>query len=267
VLGSHAAEPGPWRTSRTPYLRALMDCLSPRSPVRRLVFMKAAQVGGTECALNWLGYLIEHAPAPVLFVQPTVETAKRFSRHKLDPLIAETPALRDRVRSPRSRDAGNTVLLKVFPGGVVVLTGANSAVGLRSMSCRFLCFDEVDAYPGDVEGEGDPIALAEARARTFPRRKLFLLSTPTIAGMSRIEKEYTMTDQRRFFVPCPSCAHAQVLEFARLRWEPGRPETATYTCAACGAAIAEAAKTKMLARGSGAPRTVRRAIPRSPAFT
>ena len=74
-------------------------------------------------------------------------------------------------------------MAKEFPGGILVLTGANSAVGLRSMTARFLFLDEVDAYPGDVAGEGDPIALAEARARTFGwRRKAFLVSTPTIAG-------------------------------------------------------------------------------------
>jgi phage terminase large subunit GpA-like protein len=176
VLSTMAAEPGPWRTDRTPYLRAILDALSVRSPVRKVVLMKAAQLGGTEAALCWLGYIMHHAPGPFLFVEPTVELAKRLSRQRLDDLIAETPVLRSRVRSPRSRDAGNTVLLKTFPGGVVVLTGANSAVGLRSMSARFLCFDEVDAYPSDVEGEGDPIALAEARARTFSRRKVLLLS-------------------------------------------------------------------------------------------
>src|SRR4030095_5327471 len=179
------------------------------------------------------GYVMHHAPGPFLFVEPTVELAKRLSRHKLDPLIAETPALHGRVRSPRSRDAGNTVLLKLFPGGMVVLTGAHSAVGLRSMSARCVCFDEVDAYPSDVEGEGDPVALAEARSRTFPRRKLFLLSTPTLAGMSRIAREEAATDQRRYFVPCPHCGELQVLEFARLAWTPGQPETTTYTCAAC----------------------------------
>ncbi len=47
VLSSKAAsEPGRWRTSRTPYLREIMDALSPMSPIERVVFMKGAQVGG-----------------------------------------------------------------------------------------------------------------------------------------------------------------------------------------------------------------------------
>ena len=79
VLGSRgSAEPGPWRTSRTPYLREVMDALSPAHPARRVVFMKGAQVGGTECGNNWIGYVIHHASGPMLAVQPTTELAKRF---------------------------------------------------------------------------------------------------------------------------------------------------------------------------------------------
>src|SRR5690606_12043053 len=145
-----------------------------------------------------------------------------------------TPALRERVAPARARDSGNTMLSKEFPGGILVLTGANSAVGLRSMTARFLFLDEVDAYPGDVAGEGDPIALAEARARTFGwRRKAFLVSTPTIAGRSRIEREYLASDQRRFFVPCTACGEMQWLRFERLLWDKGASETARYHCSAC----------------------------------
>ena len=167
-----------------------MDCLSPSSPIERVVFMKGAQIGGTECGNNWIGYVIHQAPGPMMAVQPTVEMAKRNSKQRIDPLIEESEVLRKLVRDPRSRDSGNTVLSKEFPGGVLVMTGANSAVGLRSMAARYLFLDEVDAYPGDVEGEGDPINLAMARTRTFARRKVFLVSTPKITGMSRIEAAY-----------------------------------------------------------------------------
>ena len=251
VLSTRASsEPGPWRTARAPYLREIMDALSAVHPARRVVFMKGAQTGGSEAGNNWLGYIMHHVPAPMLAVQPTVELAKRFSRQRIDPLLQETPALRERVAPARSRDAGNTMLSKEFPGGILVLTGANSAVGLRSMTARFLFLDEVDAYPGDVEGEGDPIALAEARARTFGwRRKAYLVSTPTIAGRSRIEREYQASDQRRYFVPCPHCAAMQWLRFERLIWEKGVPTSVAYHCEACDQQISEHYKTAMLAGG------------------
>jgi hypothetical protein len=127
-------------------MRAIMDALSPGNAARRIVFMKAAQVGATEAGNNWIGYVIHHAPGPMLAVQPqsscacascvhllALELAKRFSRQRIDPLIAESPVLRERVKPQRSRDAGNTVLSKEFPAGLLVITGANSAVGLRFM--------------------------------------------------------------------------------------------------------------------------------------
>ena len=244
-----SSEPGPWRTSRTPYLQEIMDCLSGSSPVERVVVMKGAQVGATEAGNNWIGYVVHHAPGPMLAVLPTVEMAKRNSRQRIDPLIEESPALRERVAPSRSRDSGNTVLAKEFMGGVLVMTGANSAVGLRSMPVRYLFLDEVDGYPGDVDGEGDPVALAEARTRTFARRKILLVSTPTIAGLSRIEREYELSDQRRYFVPCPHCGTMQWLQFERLRWTKGDPEGAVYICGGCESPIPEHHKTRMLAGG------------------
>jgi len=251
MLSSRAsAEPGRYRTDRTPYMREIMDAMSPSNPARRIVFMKAAQVGATEAGNNWIGYVIHHAPGPMLAVQPTVELAKRFSRQRVDSLIQESAVLRERVKPARARDAGNTVLSKEFPAGLLVMTGANSAVGLRSMPARYLFLDEVDAYPPSADEEGDPVALAEARTRTFSwRSKVFLASTPTIQGLSRIEREFEASDQRRFFVPCPHCQHEQWLKFEKLIWEKGRPETALYHCESCDGHLSEHHKTEMLARG------------------
>ncbi|MCX8018804.1 MAG: phage terminase large subunit family protein, partial [Rhodocyclaceae bacterium] len=173
----------------------------------------------------------------MMVVQPTVELAKRNSKQRIDPLIEESDVLRELVKSPRSRDSGNTVLSKEFPGGVLVMTGANSAVGLRSMAVRYLFLDEIDAYPGDVDGEGDPIHLAFARTRTFSRRKVFLCSTPLVAGLSRIEAAFAESDQRRYWVPCPHCGEFQVLKFERLRWPKGEPRKVAYHCIACEQAI------------------------------
>jgi phage terminase large subunit GpA-like protein len=248
-----SAESGPWRTERTPYLREIMDCLSPSSPIERVVFMKGAQIGGTECGNNWIGYVIHQAPGPMMAVQPTVEMAKRNSKQRIDPLIEESEVLRALVSDPRSRDSGNTVLSKEFPGGVLVMTGANSAVGLRSMAARYLFLDEVDGYPGDVEGEGDPVNLAAARTRTFARRKIFMVSTPKITGMSRIEAAFEESDKRFYWVPCPVCREFQTLKFAQLRWPKGQTERAVYVCEHCGQEIQNHHKQSMLARGEWRP--------------
>jgi phage terminase large subunit GpA-like protein len=249
LSGKAASEPGPWRTDRTPYLREIMDCLSPSSAIERIVLQKGAQIGGTECGNNWIGYVIHHTPGPMLAVLPTVEMAKRNSKQRIDPLIDESPELRRLVKPARSRDSGNTVLAKEFPGGVLVMTGANSAAGLRSMPVRFLFLDEVDGYPGDVDGEGDPIALAEARTRTFARRKIFIVSTPTIKNFSRIEREFEASDRRYFMLPCPSCGTHQWLKFEQLKWPKNQPEQARYECEHCNDLIEEHHKTWMLENG------------------
>jgi hypothetical protein len=188
-----------------------MDCLSTTSTVQRVVMMFAAQTGKTESGSNWLGYVIAHAPGPMLLVQPTVEMAKRLSKQRLESLISETPVLTEKIAPARARDSGNTMFAKEFPGGMMLLTGANSATGLRSTPCRYIFMDEIDAFPADVDGEGDPVSLAEKRATTFARRKILLTSTPTVKDFSRIEAEYERSDQRRFFVPCPRKAPASAV--------------------------------------------------------
>ncbi|MGI9548706.1 MAG: phage terminase large subunit family protein [Bdellovibrionales bacterium] len=250
VLSSKsAAEPGRWRTSRTPYLKEIMDCLSPSSPIEKVVFMKGAQIGATEAGNNWIGYVVHQVPGPLLSVMPTVEMAKRNSKQRIAPLIEETPALSGLVKDPRRRDSGNTVLMKEFPGGILIMTGANSAVGLRSMPVRYLFLDEIDGYPPDADGEGDPIELAEQRTVTFSRRKIFMPSTPTVAGVSRIDAAYEESDQRRYFVPCPHCGHYQVLEWPNVKWPERRWQEAAYACEDCGVLIEHRHKSAMLAKG------------------
>jgi phage terminase large subunit GpA-like protein len=254
VLSSiSSAEKGQWRTARTPYLREVMDCLSPTSDVREVVLMFGAQLGKTETGNNWVGYVVDQSPAPTMLVLPTVELAKRASRQRLDPLFAESPRLSGKLRDKRSRDSGNNRLEKLFPGGILILTGANSAAGLRSMPVRFVFMDEVDAYPLDVEGEGDPVKLAEARTRNFHNYKILKTSTPTFSGTSRIEQAYEAGDQSRYEVPCPFCGVFQTLEWNGLAWERGEPETVAYRCSSCAAAIEERHKLTMLAGGRWTP--------------
>lgn len=203
----------------------------------------------TEVGNCWLGYIIDHAPSPTLAVQPTVDLVRKFSKQRLEPLIEETPHLLAKVGEKKTKDSDNTIFSKSFPGGMIMLSGANSASSLRSMPMRNLFLDEIDAYPGDVDGEGDPVKLAEARQRTFAKRKTFKISTPTDAAVSRIMREYDDSDRRKYFVPCPLCDHMQTLAFGNLHWEEGRPDTVYYKCEGCAGQLHNWQKTKMLRAG------------------
>lgn len=230
-----------------------MRDMGPYERVQTVIFVKGAQLGGTECINNFLGFAIDLAPAPVLFVSPTLEMAKRNSRQRIAPLIEASPALREKIQNPRSRDSGNTLFMKEFPGGVLILTGANSAAGLRSMPAKYRLYDEVDAYEGDIDEEGDPISLGEARGRTFVDGKRVEVSTPTKLGRSRIWSDYEQARKFLFFLPCPHCGEYQPLVFKHLRWPKGEPEKAEYFCEHCGSGIGEEHKGQMLARGEWQP--------------
>ena len=248
-------EAGPWRTSRTPYLREIMDALTLDHPARVVVFMKGAQIGATQCGNNFVGYVVHHAPGPMLIAQPTSEMAKRNSRQRIEPMIASCPELSTRIYGESSLDRSQTVLQKNFEGGTLVMTGANSAVGLRSMSARYLFLDEVDGWPVDVDGEGDPVALAIARARNFQRAKIYICSTPTLEGTSRIAAAFGRGDMRYYFVPCPLCGTFQRLRFGGrdveygLKWRSDGQGDVLYVCESCGRGFPESAKTKILPEG------------------
>jgi phage terminase large subunit GpA-like protein len=244
-----AAEPGPYRLSRTPYLRGIAKELSQSSPIQRVVFMKPVQVGASELMFTWLGSIMHSTPGPSMLVQPTTELMEKVSKQRIASMIEETPCLRELIGPEKSRTSGQTVLLKEFPGGVLSMVGANSPVGLRSMPVRFLGLDEVDAYPHDVGGEGDPVSLAEKRTTTFARRKIFITSTPTIKDTSRIEIEFNNSDQRRYFVPCPHCGSMQWLKFKQLTWVNDDPTTTVYKCEHCSELIPERYKTQMMEDG------------------
>ena len=252
ILGHSSRLSGPYRVVRTPYWREVMDALSPRSGVQTVVVMKGAQVGASEFLLNVLGYHLDLAPSPILAVQPTIEMARRFSRQRLAEMLDLSPTLKSLGAVPRGGRMPSSELFKGFrSGAALILTGANSPSSLRSLPARIILLDEVDAYPGDVGGEGDPCDLAMARAESYgTAKRVLLISTPTEKGLSRIERLYEATDRRRYFVPCPHCAAAITLEFEGLRIEGG---AAVYRCQICGADIQERDKLAMLEAGSWRP--------------
>lgn len=251
-----STEPGRWRTNRTPYLKEIMDCLSVLNPTEQVKFMKGTQIGATEAGNNWFGYTAHLCPAPMMMVLPTEEMAKKHSKQKVAPTIDETPVLRDRIKEAKSRDSGNTMLLKEFVGGMLLLAGSNSGASFRNVSIKNLFLDDVDGYPLGVEEEGDPLGLAKNRTDAFGNRKIYIVSTPTNKGSSRIEQEYEDSDQRKFYVPCPHCNEKQVLMWSGIIFEHKNYNLEgdiKYRCISCGALFEEHHKTWMLENGEWIP--------------
>ena len=259
VLSQKAsAEYGPWRTSRVPYLKEPMDCLSEASPIEKIVLMFAAQSAKTELILNYLGYVIHTNPGPTMLVEPTNVICIRESKNRITPMLDESPALHGKIHSTRMRDTGDTISEKEFKGGFLLLTGANSPVGLAGAPIKSVCLDEVDRYPYNVGAEGNPITITEQRTSNFKGRKIIITSTPTIKGVSRVEEEFLKSDRRYFWVPCPSCGEYQKLEWKtgdefNIKWLNEDRRQAYYECRFCHYHIQNYEKSKMLPLGEWRP--------------
>ena len=244
-----SAEPGPWRTSRTPYLKEPMDAFTDPK-VRRIVMVAASQVGKSEFLNNAIGYIIDEDPGSILFGHPTTIDAKEYSKLRIAPMIRDTPALRKKVAAPKSRDSGNTVLQKTYPGGILTLCGSTEAHALASKPIRYVFGDERDRWALSAGNEGDPWDLAMARQTTFYNAKAVEVSTPTIKGASAIEASYSEGTMERWKSRCPHCGEYHEIQWGQIRYDHEEAEVnrkkvykvkqVRYICPGCGCISDEA---------------------------
>lgn len=230
-----------------------MNAISDAS-VETVVVKTSAQVGKTECILNTVGYHVDQDPSPIMVVMPTERDAETWSKDRFAPMARDTPRLHGKLSDPKSRDGSNKILHKKFVGGHLTIVGANAPSGLAMRPIRILLCDEVDRYPPSAGAEGDPVNLARKRTVTFWNRKIVLVSTPTIKGVSRIDAAWEESDKRWFWVPCPDCGTHQVLRWEQVHWEKDAagahlPETAHYVCVECGSVWSDAQRWSVIRHG------------------
>lgn len=238
-----------WNTDFAPYQRGIMDAFH-EVGVEIVVVKGSSQWGKTACAVNIVAYHIAHDPCPILVVEPTIDPmAKDFSKNRLDPVIQASPALREVVSKRREKDGANTTNTKSYVGGSVSIGGANSAASLAARSIRVLVLDEVDRYPAELPGEGSTLAIAFKRTTAYRRRRrIFMASSPTIVD-APIDVWHKRGDQRRYYVPCPSCDHMQTYQWKNVKWDNADPATARIHCESCDYRIGDAERVAILSRG------------------
>lgn len=249
------SEYGQYRMSRTPYIREICECLHPLSPYNEVIFVAAAQVSKTQLMMNNIFFNIVNAPANMLFGFSNEKQKDNFVQSRLNPFIDANPQIKAKIFSKRRGESGDTKDKKMFAGGTLYFASGESAAGWRSNPCRYAFIDEVDAMPLNVGGEGSPVDLARRRTNTFyGRHKIFICSTP-INGKSKILSEYSQTDMRHYFVPCPHCGHLHEFEWTRMEWEAEgtRVLRAWYECPNCGYIIHDEDKAEMMAQGVWIP--------------
>ena len=238
-----SAEAGPWRNARTPYMVEIMDAFS--SPeVRRITVVSSSQIGKSEVILNSIGYAIDQDPGSMLYIQPNIDDAKRFSKRRIAPMIRDCPTLRRKVADAKGRDSNNTVQEKSFPGGALSIIGSNAPAALASTPVRYVFGDERDRWALSAGTEGDPWKLAEARTITYYNAKMMEVSTPTIKGASPIAAAFDEGTREWWCYQCPHCGAWHHIEFDDIKFEYETVEkkgvkdyivkTVEWACPSCG---------------------------------
>lgn len=233
ILPAGSNEAGHFNVKNMPWQEEMLDAISDPE-VTDVTCMTSAQIGKTTIILSGIGYYIDHEPATQLMVLPTLSLGEKFSKTRLATMIRDVSCLSDKVAAPKSKDSDNTILFKSYPGGHIVVAGANSAASLSSMPLRVIWMDEVDRFPDSAGGEGNPVLLAEKRATSFWNKKHIKTSTPTIKGHSRIEAEFNDGTMEEWCTKCPSCGTYQPYDFRRIDFD-----SVTMACKSCGEMIPE----------------------------
>ena len=228
------------------YQREMLDAMADPS-IERVSIIKPARIGYTKGLIAALAAKSATAPCPMILLVPTDDDARGFAVDEVDPAFRASPALRSLIRQGRL-DGRNTLTMRsLLGGGSIKILAARSPRNLRRHDAKVLFQDEIDAM--EVTAEGDPLALAEKRTLAHADRKIISGSTPTVEGVSNIERLYDQSDQRIFEVPCPECGDATEILWAHIVWPQGEPVKAAFACPHCGSVVEERHKAAMVAKG------------------
>lgn len=238
---------GPWRHDTAPELVEIMEALSPHDPCEVVSLIKCAQSGGSASAENWIGFISDVRPGRMLFVQATAKAATGWASEKFWPMVEATPRLNpDKGGTIRARGLANgdgstgEKILFTRSNGFVLLAGANSAAGLRQRTVRYAVEDDLDQFPDDLDGQGSPESMVDARLKVWKSRglsKRLKISTPTIKGSSKIAAAYGESDRRRYYLKCPHCGSRFLPEWGDIQWPDGKSELAHMVAPCCGVQV------------------------------
>jgi phage terminase large subunit GpA-like protein len=244
-----------WDATLTPYIVEPLDNMGPDSAVNEQAIQKSAQTGFTVMAIAGFGHHVDCDPAAgMLIVQPTEGALRDFVREKLNPAITATTRLVDKIDPQVARSAdGSTADNKRYPGGSTALVFANSAAKLRSWTKKRIIRDEASEYPDDLDGQGSPHDMIEARRESFLASgdwKDTWISTPTIKGACHISDKFEAGDQRYWNVPCPGCGEFFAFRFGpHFRYNATYPYEAHYIAPCCGSVIEAHQKNELVRAG------------------
>lgn len=244
-------------------------CTNPK--FKRVIVVCGSQMAKTESMFNVMGHRLHDDPAPILYIGPTQKLVESYSDGRVMPMLRSTPVLWDRLAKGKK----NKITEKFISGVRLGFGWAGSATELAGHPAAIVLVDERDRMDA-VKGEGDPVALAEARVATYPDGRVIVASTPTLGNVMAVKNAETGLEhwataapedvqspiwklwqegtRHEWAWPCPDCGEYFIPRFKLLKWpEKATPQQAfretRLACPHCGTEIEDRSKGEMNARG------------------
>lgn len=218
-----------------PYQVAWLDWMT-SDDIEEVNFQKSRRVGYTKCLMAAMACQIEQKNRNVAIWHPTDKDAKDFVTDEIEPLLRDVEVLGSKLKCDvDAKSKYNTLEKKAFRGATLDVKGGKSARNFRRMTKDMAIYDETDGFDIDIDNEGSCFELGDGRLDQAVFPKSIRGSTPKTKGLSLIETAVGNSDRVFYrFVKCPHCGAIQRLEFKRLFWDEGQPETAQYDCVTDG---------------------------------
>lgn len=273
---------GPFSLAGREYVREILDCWADQA-ISDMVQLFGSQAGKTASIQGGAAWTIKHNPSRFLWVMPTRDLCRDFSRNRWMTMVQSSPVLQELIPTGGMNRFKFSTLQQSIGSALVGFAWSNSPTALSSNPCDVVILDEVDKFNQGGTKEADAVNLADQRTKNTANPKRIKTTTPTLTdGLGW--REFLKTDQRRRFVPCPHCgrdhpsSRQMVLIWnkdftvfkptgmeAQVRWdkEARRADgswdldrvsrSARFECPHCGGHILDAHKTVMDRQGVWTP--------------
>lgn len=229
---------GRWKT--LPFQIAILNSMG-NDEIRVVNLMKSARVGYSQMLKAVLAYMLEHKNRNQLLLQPTDSSAAGFMKSHIETMIRDVPCIKALSPWIGKKHRDNTLDAKRFSNKRQLwCLGGTAAKNYREKSVDTVIYDELAAFPPDVEKEGSPTFLGDRRLEGSVFGKSIRGSTPKNKHECQIERAAKESGvMLHYELPCPHCGHEQYLKWGGpeaefgMKWVDNDPKTIAYLCESC----------------------------------
>jgi len=235
--------PGPYDRKAFGYFDAVLEALGPDDSCRIVTLMASAQIGKTILGNVFALGSVVMGRGTTMIVHPTIESASRWSRMKLSPMMRAIPSV-NALFPQRPRDAADAILYKERIDGLgsLLVSGANSAASLSQVTAPYVLEDDLAKW--EQNSGGDPELQADSRARAHANAKIFKISTPLTLPGCKITRNFEAGSQEMPHIPCVHCGNMHVLLWENFHCE--QVDKPYFVCPACGGVLEQRHRQQML---------------------